>query len=233
MLITNCLNTTMLSPLKIDAFIISHESPHSTEIVVSTLRSSAQKHLNKITVFNHSKNFYETRADINIHFPHNPSLTRAWNTAIGMSSTDWTLISNDDVMFDNDWFETFLAHHEEGVVWHGASHCFLIHRDCIRKVGWFDEGFLGMYFEDLDYVRRMNHAKVKICYWQLCPMHEKIFHTRIRQGGCFDHHASNKLNYEYFKTKYKSLDLNDFNDAPLFPTTNYHWRTPWLLNSQS
>lgn len=219
----------MSSPVKIEAFIISHETYLSTKLCVATLLSSAEKHLNKITVFNHSKEPYKPiiGAEI-VNFPHNPSLTRAWNTAIGMSQTEWTLISNDDIVFDNGWFEEFLSHHVKGEVWHGASHCFLIHRDCIRKVGWFDEQFLGMYFEDLDYVRRMNEAGVKKCYWQECAMHEKIFHNKVRQGGCFSQHENNLVNHSYFKTKYKSLDLNNFHDKPLFPTPNYHWRTPWL-----
>ena len=223
----------MLLPEKIEAYVVSYNAKDKTQFAVSTLLSSAEKYLSRVTVLNHSQDPYEIEGARMIHFPYNPSLTRAWNTAIGMSLTDWTLVSNDDIIFDDNWFETFLEHHKKVVVWHGASHCFLIHRDCIRKVGWFDEGFTGMYYEDLDYVRRMNNTKVDICYWQLCPMHTKIFHNRFRNSSCFDAHPSNLANHNYMKTKYKSLDLNNFHDKPLFETPNYYWRTPWLLGSQS
>ena len=221
----------MSLPQKIEAYFVSHESESSTQLAVNSLKQSSDKFLKRVTVLNHSVKDYPIQGARTIHFPHNPSLTRAWNTAIGMSETDWTLLSNDDVFFDYGWFEEFLNHHESGTLWHGASNCFLIHRDCIRRVGWFDENFLGMYYEDLDYLRRMNEAGIKKCYWQECPMHEKIFHHRLRQGGAL--HSENKINHDYMKTKYENADPNDFFLKPKFKTPNFHWRTPWLLDYQS
>lgn len=97
------------------------------------------------------------------HFDHQ-SLAKCWNEIMLLSHHENILILNDDTDISE------LARHEieEVIGTHPLitlnkswSH-FLIQKDLVRKIGWFDERFVGIGHEDGDYAYRMAMAQIHI-----------------------------------------------------------------------
>lgn len=84
-------------------------------------------------------------------------LTTLWNEILSQSIRPYSLILNDDLEI-YPWFRHWLenAHWESDYItlieatW---SH-FFISKKALEEVGWFDEEFLGIGFEDMDYTAR-------------------------------------------------------------------------------
>lgn len=92
------------------------------------------------------------------------SLSRCWNQVVILSNTENILILNDDTNVSELFRSEFEPHVGENLVTtinRSWSH-FLINKDAIRKVGWFDERFLGVGHEDGDYAYRMTMAGIKL-----------------------------------------------------------------------
>lgn len=98
-------------------------------------------------------------------------LTYAWNIGLRLPAQvvwptlpTWTVIANDDVVFDADWLAKLaagIAEHPSalhiGMAYPSSRYsCFAIHRDLVRKIGWFDERFTGIYYEDEDWHLRLS-----------------------------------------------------------------------------
>jgi hypothetical protein len=90
------------------------------------------------------------------HVSHQ-SLARGWNWLILMSTRERVLILNDDV-FPEMEFRYNLERLENPPdicsINRSFSH-FLIAKEVVRRVGWFDERFLGIGHEDVDYICRV------------------------------------------------------------------------------
>lgn len=93
---------------------------------------------------------------------------------------------------------------------HPDFSCFMINKDCIDKIGWFDENFRVAYFEDGDYHARIAMAKEKAVstvsgtYYHLCSQTIKNNpHLRPIIEKAF------KSNREYFIKKYGQEPLGD------------------------
>ncbi len=88
----------------------------------------------------------------------NQSLSKCWNQLIILSNTPQTLILNDDTSV-SDLFRSELEEHikrnDTFTLNKSWSH-FVISKDTVKKVGWFDERFLGVGQEDGDYAYRMT-----------------------------------------------------------------------------
>jgi glycosyltransferase involved in cell wall biosynthesis len=75
----------------------------------------------------------------------NVGLPRAWNQGIVRSKTDWVLVTCDDMLFDDDWFDVFSAiltekpHLEQ--VHLNAWNAVAFHKQTIVRMGWWDEGY--------------------------------------------------------------------------------------------
>lgn len=102
-------------------------------------------------------------------------LTYCWNIGIRLPAEAkwpqqpaWTIIANDDIVFDADWLKKMTA----GISEHpSALHiamaypknrysCFAVHRKLVREIGFFDERFTGMFYEDDDWhLRLCEYAK--------------------------------------------------------------------------
>ncbi len=86
---------------------------------------------------------------------HQP-IARGFNQLVLMSTRPWALILNDDVSFTSE-FRYNLERSQPAcdiVNLNGAWSHFLVHKRVMRSVGWFDERFRGMGFEDTDFVIR-------------------------------------------------------------------------------
>jgi hypothetical protein len=98
-----------------------------------------------------------------INVEHQP-LARGWNWLILLSSRPWVLILNDDVYCDLEF-----RYHMEKLTDLPAiftinvsfSH-FVINKEVISRVGWFDERFLGVGWEDADMICRLAYHGIPL-----------------------------------------------------------------------
>jgi glycosyltransferase involved in cell wall biosynthesis len=80
-----------------------------------------------------------------IFSPENYGLTHAWNQGIIQSDTDWVLLTCDDMIFDEDWFDVLndilneKPHLEQ--IHLNAWNAMVIHKKTIARMGWWDERY--------------------------------------------------------------------------------------------
>lgn len=104
-------------------------------------------------------------------------LTYCWNVGPRLPAEakwspqpTWTIIANDDIVFDADWLKKMTAGIAErpkalhiGMAYPKNRYsCFAVHRKLMRAVGWFEERFTGMFYEDDDWHNRLcEYSKCK------------------------------------------------------------------------
>ena len=94
----------------------------------------------------------------------------------------WSILANDDIVFDADWFARLSAQvgkrpnalHVNMAYPRNSYSCMVIHRDLIRKIGWWDERFTGMFFEDDDW-------HLRLCEYTHCAPGTRV-HERTADG---------------------------------------------------
>jgi len=81
---------------------------------------------------------------------------------------EWTILANDDILFEEDWLARLSAAVGErpellqvNLAYPTNSYsCMAIRRALVRKIGWWDERFTGMFYEDDDWhLRLCEYAK--------------------------------------------------------------------------
>jgi hypothetical protein len=87
---------------------------------------------------------------------HQP-LARAWNRLIMLACHEKVLLLNDDVFLAPEFRHNLenLKSWPEIFTLNGSFSHFLIHKNVIRQIGWFDERFQGIGYEDADYICRL------------------------------------------------------------------------------
>jgi len=91
-------------------------------------------------------------------------LTRLWNELLSEANCDTTLILNDDLHV-YPWLRLWLAnksYHSSITLINASWSHFFISKQVIKKVGWFDEEFHGIGFEDMDYTARCAFNNISI-----------------------------------------------------------------------
>lgn len=93
-----------------------------------------------------------------IFFPEQRGLSKLWNSIIVHSKTDWILMLNDDVeLLANEIFQilsTLPKDKPDIKRINGTFSHFILHKDCIDDLGYFDERLLGFGEEDGDMIYR-------------------------------------------------------------------------------
>lgn len=96
---------------------------------------------------------------------NNQSLSKCWNWTILMKNTPGILILNDDIkitpLFRHEFEKKIINNKIFFTINNSWSH-FYITNDIIKKVGWFDERFIGVGSEDGDYMIRMAELNIPI-----------------------------------------------------------------------
>lgn len=94
----------------------------------------------------------------------NQSLSKCWNELILLASFDNVLILNDDTQV-SDLFrselEPYIGKQYLLNINRSWSH-FLIRKETVRRIGWFEERLPGVGFEDSDYAYRLAMAGIPI-----------------------------------------------------------------------
>jgi len=139
--------------------------------------------------------------------PH--GMSSMWNTGIRLCNADLTLVLNDDL--------TILKSNTSGAVselyrlarLHGLvtlnrsfGH-FAISRECIHKVGWFDERFVAISHEDGDYAWRYIEAFRKSHHNVDIPsLHNRVAKSGYKFAGSPEHKGS-YFNDAFLLEKYR------------------------------
>jgi hypothetical protein len=95
---------------------------------------------------------------------HHQPLARGWNWLILMSICPIVLVLNDDISLDWEFrrnLENLKRVPGIFTLNNSWSH-FVIHKDIVRAVGWFDERFLGVGDEDGDYICRLAQKGIPL-----------------------------------------------------------------------
>lgn len=136
-------------------------------------------------------------------------LTRLWNEILSQSLCENTLILNDDLDL-YPWFRRWIENVQLSPFYitllEGTWSHFLISKRCITEVGWFDEGFKGIGFEDMDYTARCNELNKEIRNIR-CPLISHKDHKPKRtsygnNSGTVWGPKYSSINHEYFFTKW-------------------------------
>jgi len=92
-----------------------------------------------------------------VKMPHNMGVAWAWNTIIkSFPTAAWWTICNADIKFaPGDLEKLYRAMQDHSFTLLNSMAAFGVSRECIEKVGWFDEAsFIPAYCEDNDFVYR-------------------------------------------------------------------------------
>lgn len=80
-----------------------------------------------------------------IYNKENVGLVKAWNQCIINSTTDWVILTCDDMIFDDDWFEVFTKILKEKPyleqIHLNSFNCLALHKKTIVRMGWWDERY--------------------------------------------------------------------------------------------
>lgn len=137
---------------------------------------------------------------------HQP-LARGWNWLFLMSKWDKVLILNDDVYFNLEFRHNLesLKHIPDVCTLNGSWSHFIISKDIILKVGWFDERFLGVGHEDYDYICRLAFAGIPLKDIKIHGLHNYVAPQREAGWANFStlvHGKYAQYNWEFFMKKW-------------------------------
>jgi glycosyltransferase involved in cell wall biosynthesis len=91
------------------------------------------------------------------------SLTHKWNHGVILADTPFVILANDDLIYESGgWWDAFAKKLEEGYdeVRFGFGF-IMLPLVTVRKVGWFDERFPELSFEDDDWLNRFQEAGLR------------------------------------------------------------------------
>ena len=227
--------------------VITCNAPQAT---IRTVQSSRLPHNRVIVVSNGSCNAADAEIakalpDIAELVRVRPArgLTHCLNVGIRLPAQrkwhpqpEWTILTQDDVEFDADWLAKLtaaMADRPTAMQFNlaypkGSYSCLALSLDLVRKMGWWDERFPGMFFEDDDWHLRLSelsncppgtrvHEKDKggIFARVKCARHDKGLHQarnkdRARFG--FKTALSKEANRKFFYQKWQRVAVGGWQD---------------------
>jgi cytochrome c-type biogenesis protein CcmH/NrfG/glycosyltransferase involved in cell wall biosynthesis len=162
------------------------------------------------------------------HLEHQ-SLARGWNHLVWMSRQRRVLICNDDLRIQplfRQQMEAGLAENSDFFVINRSWSHFIMSHEVIRQVGWFDERFKGVGYEDGDYMVRMIAANRRLTS-VACGGVNNIVATQENAGWADQSKVTrgkySLMNEEFFRQKYES----NFTGREERSDDAYAIRFPW------
>lgn len=157
-------------------------------------------------------------------------ISGAWNEGIRASSGEYIAIINDDIVVYPDWLKhlrfgvnednagaSCLVMNSEGKTginenykWFSGSG-FMLKRNVIDRIGFFDEQFYPHSFEDTDYWTRLIKSKYKL--FQVCLGY--TFHHEGKTVHSQDYGSVGETNRQKF------IDKHGFDPIPYFNGNKY------------
>lgn len=94
-------------------------------------------------------------------------LAHCWNLAVLYAACEHVVIANDDIEFEDGWrskVEAALQDHDHVNMAYPTSRwgCFATSKSVVRELGWFDERYMGIYYEDEDWWLRLQEAGKRV-----------------------------------------------------------------------
>lgn len=165
------------------------------------------------------------------------SLARGWNWLVMMSKCDRILILNDDVSFNLEFRHNLenLISIPEIYTLNGSWSHFVINKDIIRKVGWFDERFLGVGDEDGDYICRLAMQGIPLGNISIHGLCNYVAPQKDPGWGNISGITNNKyatINREFFKKKWFRSDFGPVPQNGSFRVCYHDERWETALNPE-
>ncbi len=164
---------------------------------------------------------------------HHP-LARGWNWLILMAMRENIILLNDDLMINTEIRHNLekLSSFPDIFIINGSWSHFVINKKIIRQVGWFDERFLGIGYEDFDYIFRLAMQGITV--------------KNISLHGIFNYEAPStdaswaiisevtagkysKVNQEFFFKKWAWSKYEDVSGKKTFRVTYDAYDQEWLV----
>lgn len=165
-------------------------------------------YLNKVTSF--LENYPNIRY---LTYDEHQSLSKCWNQLVILSHTEKILILNDDTQVTElfrEEFEKKVASLPFSIMNVSWSH-FLISKEIIKKVGWFDERLLGVGHEDADYALRMGVAGIQMTDTECLGLNNYVVDQENPGwktiSGKVGPTKYSEINLEFFKKKWITEDM--------------------------
>jgi|SRR3989344_1006889 len=140
------------------------------------------------------------------------SLSRCWNQIVILANTEDILILNDDTnvseLFRSE-FEPEIGKALLTTINKSWSH-FILNKEVVKKVGWFDERFLGVGHEDADYAYRMAISGISLSNIECVGVRNFVAENpnagwqNISKTGTGNKYA--EVNHEFFNRKWQTSD---------------------------
>jgi hypothetical protein len=141
-------------------------------------------------------------------------LTRLWNELLSQGSATTTLILNDDLEI-YPWLRCWTQKGSWGeniTLVNGSWSHFFISKHVLKTVGWFDEDFKGIGFEDMDYTARCALSGIPIDNLS-CQYIKHLDHQPVRTS--FDTQSTtmwgpkySSMNHDSFFRKWRKCSHN-------------------------
>jgi len=152
-------------------------SKNATQSVIAAVRSVGPAGTVKRVAVHHNACIAEHVSEVrsalckrndvdNVEHDVSLSVAQGWNQIVLHARTPWVMICNDDVRFDTNWVDELRSAQARAPcalqfnLGYPASSfsAFIVHKQLIHRVGWFDPDFEGIYFEDEDWYLRVSAA---------------------------------------------------------------------------
>lgn len=161
------------------------------------------------------------------HFPENIGISRAWNIGaheVVDKKLDYLVVMSATMLFEKG-MRDLVAQMEANSNPYGLEtqhiwHLICIKRRTIERIGYFDENFYPAYYEDSDYIRRMELAGIHVVMSRV----QRLPKVEIAAGTQGDAHAMKKSGLkvnmmgcrQYFidkwgyEPRYESQEVRDY-----------------------
>lgn len=151
------------------------------------------------------------------------TLVEAWNLGIMLSSTDYVVFTSSDIHFlNNTWFDVILLgikNKSKYLLLENHS-VFLIKKDIIPVIGWFDENFgLGPHF-DVDFMIRASEKGILIDNY---PTNGSYSHNSFEEESNTFHNDLNLIDRVSNQIEDR-LPMNDLFNEKIFKNK---WQSTW------
>jgi GT2 family glycosyltransferase len=240
--------------MKIGIITVAYALAWSTHKMLETALTQLGEHERWVYLFRHSqhedvKAICDRWADHHrvLDFPYgtNRGLSTSWNEGILEAyghGCDVVLIVNDDIVFapgDVDKLAEYAAQHRENyiVTCRGFNHglgkhdsigysCFAINPIALETIGYFDENFTPIYFEDNDYGRRAMLAGLHEGHCDTTQLEHGGSHTIKYASADYkqQHNRTFEANQKYYKAKWGGEPGKETYTTPF----NVAWLTGYI-----
>lgn len=159
------------------------------------------------------------------HFDINQGVARSWNIAFQaaiMEHFDYVVIMSASMVFQShqagiDFIEALKKNENKyGMETQFGWHMIAIGLPTIEKIGFFDENFYPGYYEDSDYIRRMELAGIHLPMSQILRL-PRVSADMFEQGTALAMKSGINVNMgacrDYFKSKWGGDPLYDSQES--------------------